>query len=220
MVIIVRTLLLLSSACVNRLCILCPRLCNFVIFCRGSCCGIAIFFTEPARSSKIRSFFSRKYATLLCVFVSDFCSVSVTHRSDRLVDEVHLRPVSVPFDSVGDFLFLSNIDPPFAQTPPHKVSILIKGRLPGCLAEFSDGFTVKGFAIHNTRDFKIQRSGRQRERQRDKRFYKQNNNFARASHSFVHFFARFARLRRENAYFVFYRVRKQATTKFYFSFSN
>ena len=104
---------------------------------------------------------------------------------------IHLRPVSVPFDSVSDFLFLSNIDPPFAQTLPHKISILIKGRLPGCLAEFSEGFTVKGFAIHNSRDFKIQRRGRQRERQRDKRFYKQNNNFARASHSFAHFFARF-----------------------------
>ena len=31
------------------------------------------------------------------------------------------------------------------------------------------------------------------------RFNKQNNNFARALRFFVHFFARFARLRRENA---------------------
>ena len=31
------------------------------------------------------------------------------------------------------------------------------------------------------------------------RFNKQNNNFARASRIFVHFFARFARPRRENA---------------------
>ena len=38
----------------------------------------------------------------------------------------------------------------------------------------------------------------QRERKK-KRFNKQNNNFARASHIFVHFFAVFARLRRENA---------------------
>ena len=30
------------------------------------------------------------------------------------------------------------------------------------------------------------------------RFYKQNNNFARVSHLFVHFFSKFARLRREN----------------------
>ena len=71
--------------------------------------------------------------------------------------------LSVLFDSVGDFLFLSNIDPPFVQTPPHKISIPIKGRLPGCLAEFSEGFTVKGFAIHNTRDFKIQRRGRKQQ---------------------------------------------------------
>ena len=47
------------------------------------------------------------------------------------------------------------------------------------------------------RDFKIQRHGRQRERQKKKnsninRFNKENNNFARASHFFVHFFAAFA----------------------------
>ena len=41
------------------------------------------------------------------------------------------------------------------------------------------------------RDFKIPRRGRQRERQKNNRFYKQNNNFARASRFFVHFFARF-----------------------------
>ena len=41
------------------------------------------------------------------------------------------------------------------------------------------------------RDFKIQRRGRQRERQKNNRLYEQNNNFARASRSFVHFFARF-----------------------------
>ena len=46
------------------------------------------------------------------------------------------------------------------------------------------------------RDFKIQRHGRQQERQKNNRFDKQNNNFARASRFFVHFFARFARLRR------------------------
>ena len=51
------------------------------------------------------------------------------------------------------------------------------------------------------RDFKIQRRRRQQERQKKKnnRFNKQNNNFARALRFFVHFFARFARLRRENA---------------------
>ena len=52
------------------------------------------------------------------------------------------------------------------------------------------------------RDFKNQRRRRQQERQKKKtnnRFNKQNNNFARALRFFVHFFARFARLRRENA---------------------
>ena len=50
-----------------------------------------------------------------------------------------------------------------------------------------------------TNDFKIQRCGG------NENFYKtiglieQNNNFARASHFFAHFFAVFARLRRENA---------------------
>ena len=47
-------------------------------------------------------------------------------------------------------------------------------------------------------DFKIQRRGRQRERQKNNGYYNQNNNFARASHFFVYFFPVFARLRREN----------------------
>ena len=40
----------------------------------------------------------------------------------------------------------------------------------------------------NNRDFKIQQRGRQRERQiiKKKRFKKQNNNFARASHFFLY----------------------------------
>ena len=49
------------------------------------------------------------------------------------------------------------------------------------------------------RDFKIQRRGRQQERKKNNWFNKQNNNFARASRFFVHFFPVFARLRRENA---------------------
>ena len=67
-------------------------------------------------------------------------------------------------------------------------------------------------------DLKIRRRRRQRERHKGNRF-KQNNNFARASHFFVHFFAVFARLRRENAisYFID-RGCKQATTKFSLSF--
>ena len=47
--------------------------------------------------------------------------------------------------------------------------------------------------------FKIQRRGQQLERQKNNRLNKQNNNFPRASHLFVHFFPVFARLRRENA---------------------
>ena len=41
------------------------------------------------------------------------------------------------------------------------------------------------------RDLNIQRRKRQRERQKTIRLYKQNNNFARASRFFGHFFARF-----------------------------
>ena len=49
-------------------------------------------------------------------------------------------------------------------------------------------------------DFKIQRSGRQRERKKKSNWVnKQNYNFARASRFFVHFIPVFARLRRENA---------------------
>ena len=47
------------------------------------------------------------------------------------------------------------------------------------------------------------------------RFNKPNNNFVRASHFFVHFFAVFAPLRRPLA---FCGEHKQVTTKFYFSF--
>ena len=50
-------------------------------------------------------------------------------------------------------------------------------------------------------DYKIQRRWRQRERQKNNRFNKQNNNFARASHFFVYFFPIFARPRRGNALF-------------------
>ena len=60
--------------------------------------------------------------------------------------------------------------------------------------------TSLAFVMEDIRDFKIQRRGRQQERQKKTiRFNNQNNNFARASRFFVHFFARFARLRRENA---------------------
>ena len=54
-------------------------------------------------------------------------------------------------------------------------------------------------SLIDIRDFKIQRRERQRECQKNNWFNKQNNNFARASRFFVHFFPVFARLRRENA---------------------
>ena len=59
---------------------------------------------------------------------------------------------------------------------------------------------------------------RQRECQNNKRCNEKNDNFARASHVFVHFFAVFARLRLENAQFrAFYGECKQVTSKSYFS---
>ena len=68
------------------------------------------------------------------------------------------------------------------------------------------------------RDFKIQRRGRQRERQKNNRLYKQNNNFARASPFFVHFFARFCTTTTWKCRISRSPENKQATTKFYFSF--
>ena len=47
---------------------------------------------------------------------------------------------------------------------------------------------------------------------------KQNNNFARASHFFVHFFPFLHDYAVKMPNFAFYGGRKQATTKFYFSF--
>ena len=56
------------------------------------------------------------------------------------------------------------------------------------------------FALSDTnRDLKIRQRRRQRELHKSNRFNNQNNNFARASRFFVHFFAVTARLRRENA---------------------
>ena len=49
------------------------------------------------------------------------------------------------------------------------------------------------------RDLKIRRRRRQRGRQKGNKFNNQNNNFARASRFFLHFFAVTARLRRKNA---------------------
>ena len=58
------------------------------------------------------------------------------------------------------------------------------------------GFSLRGRRVVELyREFKIQRRGRQK----NNRFNYQNNNFASATHVFVHFFLVFARLRRENA---------------------
>ena len=65
------------------------------------------------------------------------------------------------------------------------------------------------------RDFKIQRRGRQRERQKSNRFCKQNNNFARASRFFAHFFARFCTTKTWKCLIL--RFIKNVN-KFYFSF--
>ena len=74
------------------------------------------------------------------------------------------------------------------------------------------------FQFVSTRDLKVQRRGRQRERQQNNRFNKRNNNFARAPHCFVHFFPVLHDYDVKMPYFAFYGGRKQATTKFYSSF--
>ena len=51
------------------------------------------------------------------------------------------------------------------------------------------------------RELKQRRRRRQLGRQKSNRFVNQNNNFARASRFFVHFFTVLARLRRENREF-------------------
>ena len=68
------------------------------------------------------------------------------------------------------------------------------------------------------RDFKIQRRGRQWERQKNKWFNKQNTTL-HVHHVFLHIYFLFLHdydVKMPN--FSFYGVRKQATTKFYFSF--
>ena len=65
------------------------------------------------------------------------------------------------------------------------------------------------------RDFKIQR---EQERQKNNWFNKQNNNFARASRFFVHFFPVLHDYEVKMPNFAFYGGRKQATTKLYFLF--
>ena len=59
------------------------------------------------------------------------------------------------------------------------------------------GFSTMTCRTPDNRDLKIRRRRRQRERHKSSRFNNQNNNFARASRFFVHFFAVTAQLRRE-----------------------
>ena len=51
------------------------------------------------------------------------------------------------------------------------------------------------------RDYTIRRGDGNENVKNSNRFNRQNNSYARASHIFVHFFAVFARLRREIAWF-------------------
>ena len=60
--------------------------------------------------------------------------------------------------------------------------------------------------------------GKKNVKKKNNRFYKQNNNFARASRFFVHFFACFCTTTTENAQFSVLWGRKPATTKLNFSF--
>ena len=73
--------------------------------------------------------------------------------------------------------------------------------------------------FQNIRDFKIQRRGRQGERQKNNWVNKQSNNFAPVHHAFLHISFLFLHdydVKMPN--FAFYRGRKQATTKLYFCF--
>ena len=72
---------------------------------------------------------------------------------------------------------------------------------------WQNGFYVDGddgsAADYDNRDLTKLRRRRQRERQKNNRFNEQNNNFARASRFFVHFFVIPAQVRREMANFTF-----------------
>ena len=105
----------------------------------------------------------------------------------------------------GDFDTISmterNCVTPISKVESHALDTLGVYTLPDNLSCRLNYFWLLFFAVFLCiiRDFKIQRRGRQRERQKNNRFNQQNRNFARASHFFVHFFPVFARLRRENA---------------------
>ena len=71
----------------------------------------------------------------------------------------------------------------------------------------------------NIMDFKIQRRGRQRERQKNNRFKKQNNNFASAITPFLYIsFPLMHDCGVKMPNFSFFKGRNEATTKLYSSF--
>ena len=99
--------------------------------------------------------------------------------------------------------------------PPSLVSKI----LPLVKLVFRSARTFVTAVAFSVRDLKIRRRRRQRERPKSNKLNRQNNNNARASRFFVHFFAVTARLRRENAYnFTSFGGRKQTTVKFSLSF--
>ena len=69
-------------------------------------------------------------------------------------------------------------------------------------------------------ELKYPTTRRQRERQQNNGFNKQNNNFAPASRFFVHFFRIFIRLRLENAYFRVLWITSTSNDKISFLFLN
>ena len=62
---------------------------------------------------------------------------------------------------------------------------IINWKFPDCVHFFNAW--ARQAVIESIGTFKIQRRGRQRERQKSNRFYKQNNNFVRALRFFVHY---------------------------------
>ena len=72
-----------------------------------------------------------------------------------------------------------------------------------------NGVTVPHNRLFTMRELKQLRRRQQRERQKSNRFDLQNNNFARASRFFVHFFAVVAWQQRETAYTVFIPISAQ-----------
>ena len=131
-------------------------------------------------------------------YLSDHASVLCTLNSPKpghVVKEISYRKLkSIDFDSLRsdlekselrtrDFSNLCELTSSYNSTllslldkhaPPLKKTVISRQRVPW----------------FNSRDFKIQRRGRRRERPKNNRFYKQNNSFARASHFFCTFLSR------------------------------